>query len=593
VLDNSYNMKIKNTFSNVKSFVLSHKIASVLVLVLITASPFAVSYFLPEKKSVSYVTQSVKKGNISVSVSGTGQVSSLKNVNILSKVSGEVTGVYTEAGEDVNKGDLLFKVSSVEGEKNVKQAEIDLETAQLKLEEMNSPAEELTLLQAQNALTDAEESKADSEAALAKAYEDGFNNVSNAFLDLPSVMTGLSNILFLETLSSNGSQQNIDFYAGAINSVEGEGDSYHDDAYNKYVAAKAAYEKNLADYKAASRSSDKATIESLISQTYDTARSISEAIKSVNSFVDMYRYSFSQKQMTYNSGADTHISTLNSQTGKVNSHLSSLLSSKTGIISGKDNIESADRSIRVKQLSLKDVEDGYTDLEIRTQELAVENAEQDLADAKETYGNYWIRAPFAGTISSVSSIVGDTASNGTTMGTIITKKMIATITLNEVDIAKVEIGQEADLSFDALDNVSVKGEVSEVDTVGTVSQGVVSYSVKIAFDTDNESVKPGMSITANIVTESVSDVLAIPSSAIKTMGNKSYVETMENGAIQRKEVEMGITDDTTTEIKSGLSEGEKVVVNTAKKTTTTKTTTTKSNQQSAPGMGGDMMMLTR
>jgi len=588
-------MKIKNIFSNTKSFVFSHKIASASILILIVASPFAVSYFSPKKESVSYVVQAVRKGNLSVSVSGTGQVSSLKNVNILSKVAGDVTGVYAEAGEDVNKGDLLFKVNSIEGEKSVKQAEINLETAQLKLEDMKSPPEELTLLQAQNALTDAEESKADAEAALAKAYEDGFNNVSNAFLDLPSVMTGLSNILFLETLSSNGSQQNIDFYAGAINSVEGDGTSYSNDAYNKYVVAKAAYEKNLSDYKAASRSSDKATIESLISQTYDTARLISEAIKSANSLVDMYRYSFSQKQIAYNPAADTHISTLNSQTSKANSHLSSLLSSKTGISSSKDSIESAERSIKVKQLSLKDIEDGYTDLEIRTQELAVENAEQDLADAKDTYNNYWIRAPFAGTISSVSAIVGDTASKGTIMGSIITKKMIATITLNEVDIAKVEIGQEADLTFDALDNVSVKGEVSEVDTVGTVSQGVVSYSVKIAFDTDNESVKPGMSITANIIIESVADVLTVPSSAVKTMGGKSYVEIMDNGTTQRKEVETGMTDDTTTEIRSGLSEGEKIIVNTTtKKTTTTKTTTTNNNgNQGNPGMGGEMMMLTR
>lgn len=592
-------MKIKNIFPGIKSFALSHKIVSVLILVAVVSSPFAVYYFFPKKAIVSYVTQAVKKGNISVSVSGTGQVSSLKNVDITSKVSGEVTAVYAEAGEAVSKGDILFKVNSTEGEKNVKQAELDLESAQLKLEEMTSPVDELTLLQAQNALTDAEESKANAETNLEKSYDDGFNNISNAFLDLPSVMTGLNNVLFSKSLSSNNSQQNIDYYATIVNyySDGSMGTVYQDDAYDKYIVAKTAYDKNLSDYKAASRFSDRATIESLIAETYDTVKSIAEAIKSANNLIELYRYTLSEKNQTYNSLADTHVSTLSGYTGKTNTQLSNLLSSKNSISGYKDDIESAERSIRVKQLSLNDVEEGYTDLEIRTQELAVENAEQDLSDAKETYANYWIRAPFAGTISAVDAIVGDTANSGTVMGSIITKKMIATITLNEVDIAKIEIGQEVDLTFDALDNVSVKGEVYEVDTVGTVSQGVVSYTVKISFDTDNQSIKPGMSITANIITESVSDVLTIPSSAIKTFNGNSFVEVMNGTTTERKAVETGITDDATTEIKSGLSEGEKVVVSTSsstKKTTTTKSTTTNNNNnQQGPGGGVDMMMITR
>lgn len=589
----------KNIFSKIKTFAMGHKILSVVILVVIISSPFAINYFFPHKTIINYVTQSVKKGNISVSVSGTGQVSSLKKVTLTSEVSGTITGVYVKNGDTVKKGAILFKINSSDGAKNLKSAQLDLETAQLDLETMKAPTDELTLLQAENALTDAQNSKVKAESNLAKAYDDGFNDVSNAFLDLPSIMTGLNNILFSENLSLSGVQQNIDYYASATDNYE-KGIQYKQDVYNKYQTAKTEYDKCIDDYKATSRFSDKATIEALISETYDTTKDIAEAIKSANNLIEFYRYTLSQKQQSYNTIADTHLSLLSGYTGKTNNHLSTLLSDNSTIADDKEAIISADSSIKIKELSLEKTKEGATDLEIRTQELVVEKKEAAVSDAEDTLAKYSIRAPFDGIISSVSVNSGDTATSGTSMGSIITHEDIATITLNEVDIAKVKVGQKVNLTFDALENVSIEGEVSDVDTTGTVTQGVVSYGVQISFSTDNESIKPGMSISANIIIDSVSNVLTVQSVAVKTVAGKSYVQVMNSsGKIERKIVETGLTDDATIEIKSGVSEGDKVVTSTnsssgTKKTTTTKTTTTKSTtNQGGPGGGSDMMMLTR
>lgn len=586
----------KNLFSKIKTFALGHKLLSVFILVVIVLSPFVVNYFLPHKTTVSYVTQSVKKGNISVSVSGTGQVSSLKDVDLTAEVSGNITGVYVKNGDIVKKGDLLFKINSSDGAKNLKSAQLDLETAQLDLETMKAPTDELTLLQAENALTDAQSSKVKTESNLAKAYDDGFNDVSNAFLDLPSIMTGLNNILFSENLSVSGVQQNVDYYASAAGYYDEKAFQYKQDVYDRYQTAKAEYDKCIDDYKATSRFSNKATIEALISETYDTTKDIAEAIKSANNLIELYRYTLSQKQQSYNTIADTHLSLLSGYTGKTNNHLSTLLSDNSTIADDKEAIISADSSIKIKELSLEKTREGSTDLEIKTQELVIEKKEAAVSDAQETLAKYSVRAPFDGIISSVDVSAGGTATSGTLMGSIITQEKIATITLNEVDIAKVKVGQKVDITFDALDGVTIQGEVSEVDAVGTVSQGVVSYGVQISFSTDNENIKPGMSISANIIIDSVSDVLTVPSAAVKTVGGKSYVQIMNSsGKIERKIVETGLTDDATIEIKSGLSEGDKVVTSTnsgsGTKTTTTKTTTT--TNQGGPGGGSDMMMLTR
>ncbi|MDD5098388.1 MAG: efflux RND transporter periplasmic adaptor subunit [Candidatus Pacebacteria bacterium] len=580
--------------TKVKNFVLSHKILSIIILIILISSPFIIYNFLPKGKNVSYVTQVARKGNISVSVSGTGQVYSLKNIDLSAETSGDVVGVYVKEGEQVNKGDVLFQINSTQGKQDVKSAEIALENAKLDLEKMQEPVDELTLLQAENSLTDVEESKTKAESNLVKAYDDGFTDVSNAFLDLPSIVTGLNSVLFSVTANSN--QQNIDYYTTAIGYYENDANKYRSDLYDKYAAAKNKYDAVLVKYKATSRYSDTKTIESLISETYDTSKSIAEALKSATDFIEYYKYVMSEKQQTYSSVATSNISSLNGYSSKINSHISSLLSAENNIEDSKDSIISAERSIKVKQLSLEDAKEGATDLEIRTQELTIEQKDQTLAEAKETLAKYTITAPFGGIISGVDVDTNDTVKSGTIMGSIITNGMIATVTLNEVDITKVKVGKKVELAFDALDGVVVEGKVAAVDASGTVSQGVVSYSVDIAFDTDNESIKPGMSITANIIIESASDVLSVPSSAVKTMGGKSSVQLMDsNGKIERKEVETGITDDATIEIKSGINEGDNIVTQTTsgivKKTTTT--TTTKNTGPTGGSEMNSIMRITR
>jgi len=148
------------------------------------------------------------------------------------------------------------------------------------------------------------------------------------------------------------------------------------------------------------------------------------------------------------------------------------------------------------------------------------------------------------------------------------------------------------------------GTVAEIDTMGTVSSGVVSYSVKIAFDTENDLVKPGMSVSASIITNSKTDALIVPSSAIKTQGTTKYVlmfatplaapatgsrGTPSKIAPNKVTVEVGISDDTNTEILSGLKEGDQIVSSTITSTTKTTTTTKSATSLLTGGRGGPGM----
>jgi multidrug efflux pump subunit AcrA (membrane-fusion protein) len=154
--------------------------------------------------------------------------------------------------------------------------------------------------------------------------------------------------------------------------------------------------------------------------------------------------------------------------------------------------------------------------------------------------------------------------SGATLGSIITKEEIADISLNEIDITKIAVGQKATLTFDAIAGLTVDGTIAEIDTLSTTSSGVVTYTVKVAFDNTDPRIKPGMTVSADVLLQQKDNVIAVPNDAIKTVRGKSMVtiQDLASGATATKQVEVttGISNDSQTEILSGLNEGDVVII---------------------------------
>jgi HlyD family secretion protein len=559
------------------SWILKHKIITIfIILIIVNGGYFGYKKFFSNNNISQYVLSQVRKGNISVAVNGSGYVSAVDQVDIKSKVGGDVIGVYVKAGQQVNQGDLLVKIDTQDAEHAVLDAETFLESAKLDLQKLLKPPDELELKQAENALEQAKESKQKAEDDLKKAYEDGFNFVSNAFLDLPGIMTGLEDILFKKTIDLQ--QDNITWYLNQTSYLTGEREKakkYFDDVYDYYNRARDAYNRNFDFYKSTSRNSDRATIESLILETYNTTQLIAEAVKTVSNFIDFVQDSMKQRDIPIPLIVTIHQSNLANYTLKLNSHLINLLSIKRTIEDSKNALVNSKRLIEERSLALDKLKKGPDELDIKTKQLLIQQKENALISAKQNLEDHYIRPPFSGTIGKVNVKKGDSISSGTVIATLISKQKIAEISLNEIDIANVKVGQKAVLTFDALPGITLNGEVYEVDLVGTVSQGVVSYTVKIGFSTDDNRIKPGMSVSADIITDTKQNVLIVPNSAIKTMGNRKYVEVpderenlnlQENRFVNLKYppkivfVKTGLSDDKNTEILEGLKEGDLVIL---------------------------------
>lgn len=278
---------------------------------------------------------------------------------------------------------------------------------------------------------------------------------------------------------------------------------------------------------------------------------------------------------------------------------SALLTQKQALNNAQNSVTNAQTSFQIAQDNLTLKQQPPDDSSVASAKAQLINAQSNLRTAQNNHTNTRIVAPFAGQIAAVNSQKGDQVSGSTVVATLITEQKIATVSLNEIDAAKVAVGNAVTLTFDALPDLSIAGNVSQIDLLGSTSQGVVNYNVQISFDTQDVRVRSGMSAAASIITNVKADVLAVQSSAIKTSGGQSYVQVVDPANIATQtgttvtlknsptnvNVEVGDSNDTLTEIIGGLSGGETVIVRTISSKTTAPATGGTSGIR-IPGLGG-------
>ena len=525
---------ISHSIKRLNKYIIVHKVISTVAAIVLILSGYGATKIFGGGAETQYVLGRAEKGAIISSVTGSGQVSASNEISLKSKVGGDIVYLGAVSGDRVKTGDLLIKIDD-------KNALLSLESAKIALEKLTNP-DPLTLIQRKNALIVAED-------ALVRSYDDGFSAVSSTFVNLPDIMTGLKDLF--------SSQSGYLSYLNAGN-LSDTARSYKDRAGISYAAAQNKYDTTIVRYNSVTRRSSTTSVLVLITDTYDTVKILAEALKDAASAVGFIK---DQQSSQNQSAALNAQSNLNSWTSRVNAQLLNLLSIK-------NTIENAKNTLLESKQSLSDAEAGARPLDIQAQRLAVEQQQNN-------YDQYFIRASFAGRVQ-IDVKNNESVGSGAVLGTLITEQKMATVSLNEIDVAPVKIGQKATLTFDAISGLSITGVVTEIDLVGTINQGVVTYNVKIAFDTQDNTVKSGMSVSTAIITNVKQDILVVPNSAVKTRGNSHYVEIFDQKSPpvvpgqtitsktppRQQRVEVGVSNDTSTEIISGLNEGEVIVTRT-------------------------------
>ncbi len=162
---------------------------------------------------------------------------------------------------------------------------------------------------------------------------------------------------------------------------------------------------------------------------------------------------------------------------------------------------------------------------LRNAKMSYDNAVSSLEDTKKEAENYYVTSPIAGKVMEKNYKKGDTVAgnNSTTLMVVAdTTKMKFTINVDELDVAKISVGQEVQIEADAIEGEIFTGIIETVSLLGTSSQGVTYYPVIVRIDQPG-NLLPGMNVSAEIIAERADNVIAVPSGAVSFYGGKYYV----------------------------------------------------------------------
>jgi macrolide-specific efflux system membrane fusion protein len=194
----------------------------------------------------------------------------------------------------------------------------------------------------------------------------------------------------------------------------------------------------------------------------------------------------------------------------------------------------------------------------------------------------------SGQQSSTSSAASASSSSGFIVLTNMSSLLVDT-SIAEIDVSKVKVGQKSTVTINALPNAPVHATVGNVNLTPTTSGSVVSYGTQLTLTNPPDGLRPGQSASVVITVAEATNALSVPAAAVQTAGNTSMVTVQENGQNVRRQVQVGIRGESTVQITSGLTEGDRVLMTAASPSATSGRTGTGGvgGTGGLPGTGGN------
>ena len=570
------------------------------LIILVFVSYFGYTKVFKKGSETKYVLSKVERGSIFVSVSASGNIEAENEIDLKSEISGKVSKILFKVGEKVKKGEILINLDTEDAKEKLREAERGVEDAEKAL--LNA---EKGVFDAETALEDAktslqnlqknyEKAKKDIDDSLKTTYKDTLDALSLFYNDAHSMFSQIEQMFTKSSYEAKNERisigeneiSDIDYYYFVVKTIGGEKILYFEEgAEEKFERLKSEFEQKRQNYWKISLNSPGFEIESVLNESYQLSQTLLDLLRQTLNLIAKYKKVLDDKNLTPPFSltiTDSQNQILLNFDSKISPQVSTFKKLKEKIEDLKDNqeirnletqITQAKNNLLRRENNLLQAKNTYSQAQN-----AFFNAKDKLKSAKDYLEKHFIKAPFEGMIAKVNVKEGESISPQTLLLKFISPQKIVKISLNEIDAAKIKLGQKSILTFDALPDLRLTGKVSEISPIGEVSQGVTSFEIKILLDSDDERVKPGMSVNAEIIVEEKSDVLTLPNSAIKSEENLSYVQLIEapkeikkklktkipivlpkEVKIKNQPIKVGISNDTMAEILSGLSEGDIVI----------------------------------
>ena len=230
------------------------------------------------------------------------------------------------------------------------------------------------------------------------------------------------------------------------------------------------------------------------------------------------------------------------------------------------SLRTAQAQVDSARANLAKLTNGASAEDVAAAQASVAQSQASYDLARSQLGKATLTAPFAGVAATVLAEVNNQVSSATPILVLLDPtSYYVDVEVDEVDITRVAVGQDARVLFDALPEVELQARVEEVALSPSTGQGVVTYRVRVRIaELGNTEVRSGMTTNVGIVTREARGVLLVPRRAVRIEDGQAYVELVREGDrgkwLERVPVTLGLGDSFNVEIVSGLQEGDQVFV---------------------------------
>lgn len=225
---------------------------------------------------------------------------------------------------------------------------------------------------------------------------------------------------------------------------------------------------------------------------------------------------------------------------------------------------SARAQLAQAEVALERLLDGATDIERQQAAIRLEQAELGVEQARAALDNAALVAPFDGVIAANNLVIGELPPQTLpAMRLLDTSGFYVELLVDEADIARVELGQPVALRLEAIPDETLDGTVGRAAVTPTVQGQLVSYRVRVTVDELDPAVRAGMTATATVTVDDLRDVLIVPNRFIRIdrATQNAYVTVLNgDGAARELPVTLGLRNEVSSQIVSGLAEGQTVVL---------------------------------
>ncbi len=255
------------------------------------------------------------------------------------------------------------------------------------------------------------------------------------------------------------------------------------------------------------------------------------------------------------------------------------------ITSNDLDIANAEAALKYAQESLRLLQAGATKEEIALAKNSIASQKISMEKVRENIKKYQLEAPFDGVLRKVDFKLGDnivTSSSATPLYLYIENPNLVEMraTVDQLDVVKLKLGQDAKIVFDSFPTLTFTGKVSDINSTPAQTSGVTSYTIKISMDKWDHPIFSGMSAKINIIIESKNDTLVVGTSFITKWRWQPSVLKRVGTVDTKTDVTLGISNPSTTEILEGVNEWDTLV-----RRISTSTGTTAGSLIQMPGWG--------